>query len=156
MYRVNVWSIESHTWIHAIPFRSVLMYRGPIGHIWLDISLSLSLSWANIPFFVVNHLSHGPILALEDINISFFLAFFLSLARFLVGLAFGFVRLNYVQQITIHTYCRRYWEHGHDHIRRTKDIFILLKKHTFVILGKLLFVIPGFSLQAIIQKKSVF
>ena len=30
------------------------------------------------PIFVVNHLSHGPILALEDVNISFFLSFFLS------------------------------------------------------------------------------
>ena len=28
------------------------------------------------PFFVVNRLSHGPNLALEDVNISFFLSFF--------------------------------------------------------------------------------
>ena len=35
-------------------------------------------AWVNIPF--VNHLSHGPILALEDVNISFFLFFSLSLS----------------------------------------------------------------------------
>ena len=32
-------------------------------------------AWVNIPF--VNDLSHGPILALEDVNISFFISFFL-------------------------------------------------------------------------------
>ena len=34
--------------------------------------------WVNNPIFVVNQLSHGPILVLEDVNISFFLSFFLS------------------------------------------------------------------------------
>ena len=33
------------------------------------------------PIFVVNHLSHGPILALEDVNISFFLSLSLSIQQ---------------------------------------------------------------------------
>ena len=45
----------------------------------LFILVLLFDAWVNIPF--VNHLSHGPILALEDVNISFFLSLSLSLTH---------------------------------------------------------------------------
>ena len=51
-------------------------------------------AWVNIPF--VNHLSHGPILALEDVNISFFLSFFLSFSHRHMYISIYYVTQNYV------------------------------------------------------------
>ena len=42
-----------------------------LSYVYLFFTLD---EWVNIPFFVVNHLSHGPVLALEDVNISIYLS----------------------------------------------------------------------------------
>ena len=54
---------------------SPLLFSGNAAGQSLSLSFSHTLDeWVNTPFFVVNQLSHGRILVLEDVNISFFLS----------------------------------------------------------------------------------
>ena len=53
-------------WVSRV--ETISSWRVMINYIWG------SQRFDYIPFFVVNHLSHGSILALEDVNISFFLS----------------------------------------------------------------------------------
>ena len=53
-------------WVSRV--ETISSWRVMINYIWG------SQRFDHIPFFVVNHLSHGSILALEDVIISFFLS----------------------------------------------------------------------------------